>query len=181
MVDKEEIKRNSGFRIGRAKRTYMMGGKLLDEYSYFICLAYYDKNGFIGSVSRGGIAPYGVNVEGLAEDVLSMREAFYLPIVDVHKVPEPGYRAENDVMTKSFNLSDPEQNKEFWEKLSDELQKIDPQEQIAFNDKEEKERLRTEKNFNYFIKEFENKFKVGENFKLDDFYKNNLTTESDIL
>lgn len=59
-------------------------------------IAYYDKNGFVGAITKDPIEPFGENIEALRHSWVMMAEAFGKPILDYEKIPEPGYERKED-------------------------------------------------------------------------------------
>lgn len=66
------------------------------DYTYAIHEAFYDKNGYVGSITQDPVEPFGENIEDLRHSWVMMAEAFGQPILDYDDIPEPGYEREED-------------------------------------------------------------------------------------
>jgi hypothetical protein len=86
------------YRVVRKKytNTDALDKKEKTTYMYAIHEAYYDQNGYVGTITQDPIDPFGENIEELRHAWVMMAEAFGLPILDYDNIPEPGYEREED-------------------------------------------------------------------------------------
>ncbi|TVR73384.1 MAG: hypothetical protein EA427_02235 [Spirochaetaceae bacterium] len=86
------------YRVVRKKYVYhdSLSKKERTDYTYSIHEAYYDKNGFVGAITKDPIEPFGENIEELRHSWAMMAEAFGKPILDSEEIPEPGYERIED-------------------------------------------------------------------------------------
>lgn len=154
------------YRIIRKRIESIYNNKISVSYDYFIGEAYYDKNGKVGMISHEGSPLYGDTVGQLSRSFLKMKKAFYLPILDFHKIPEPGYQETPGSMSAAMK------NGKLMEKIEDdELDSYPSDEEIAEMDREmENERIAQDKLYGHLIREFVYEEPKGMS-KLEDFYK----------
>jgi len=93
------------YRVVRKKNVFHVSSanKERVDYTYGIHEAYYDKNGFVGSITTDPVQPFGENVEELRHSWVMMAEAFGKPILDYEKIPELGYKREEDPIGSELN------------------------------------------------------------------------------
>ncbi len=124
------------------------------DYTYAIHEAYYDKNGFAGSITREPVEPSGENIEELRHSWVMMAEAFGKPVLDYEKIPEPGYQREEDPVGSELDkrVKDFESGKTKgipWEQVKKDLEeKRGPFDEDAYSKQREDERLETEQYHN---------------------------------
>lgn len=66
------------------------------NYTYAIHEAFYDDDGYVGSITQDPVEPFGENIEELRHSWVMMAEAFGQPILNYDHIPEPGYKREKD-------------------------------------------------------------------------------------
>ncbi len=71
-------------------------GQECTKYTYAIHEAFYDRNGWVGSITLDSVEPFGENIEELRHSWVMMAEAFGQPILDFDCIPEPGYDRKED-------------------------------------------------------------------------------------
>ncbi|MFO7749896.1 MAG: addiction module protein [Desulfobacteraceae bacterium] len=130
------------------------GKKEKIDCTYAIHEAYYDKNGFAGSITRDTIEPFGETIEELRHSWMMMAEAFGKPILDYEVIPEPGYSREDDPLRSELE----KREKEFesgevkgipWEQVKKELEeKWGPFDGDAYREEVEDRRLDKEQDHN---------------------------------
>ncbi|MBL0732408.1 MAG: hypothetical protein JJW03_06120 [Desulfosarcina sp.] len=93
------------YRVVRKKNTYINSTNKEKKiaYTYAIHEAYYDKNGYVGSITQDPVEPFGENVEELRHSWAMMAEAFGQPILDYGNIPEPGYERKMDSMGSALD------------------------------------------------------------------------------
>lgn len=86
------------YRVVRKKQTWVDPTSKQESlhYSYAIHEAYYDRQGYVGAITREPVEPYGETIEELRHAWVMMAEAFGQPILDYDMIPEPGYNREED-------------------------------------------------------------------------------------
>jgi hypothetical protein len=156
---------HNNYRVSRKRSEYIFNGKIKNSYEYSIVEAFYDKNGFIGMVSSEPVPLFAENIEQLARTYSKIREAFYLPILDYHNIPQPGYKESEDSLMTALNSA------KFWKKLESDDIDLNIEEMEKAEKEEESERKTTEKLFHYLIKEFIHETNPCNKFKLAEFYK----------
>lgn len=151
------------YRIVRQRRESIFKDKINVFYDYFIAEAYYDENGKVGMISKESAELYGDTIGYLSRSFLKMKRAFYLPVLDYDKIPEPGYKESETSFSAAI------QNGKLMEKIeSDDDYPTD--EEIEEMDRElEKERVAEEKLYHHLIREFVYD-EPSTNVKLEDFY-----------
>jgi hypothetical protein len=82
------------YRVVRKRHASPDTGRV--SYTYAIHEAYYDNNGYVGTVTQDPVEPFGENIEELRHSWVMMAEAFGLPILDFESIPEPGYERQED-------------------------------------------------------------------------------------
>ncbi len=73
------------------------------DYAYAIHEAYYDKNGYVGAITKDPVEPFGENIEELRHSWVMMAEAFGQPILDYDNIPDPGYERKADPMGSALD------------------------------------------------------------------------------
>ncbi len=140
------------YRVVRKKTVYQdsSGKKERINYMYAIHEAYYDKNGFAGTITTDPVEPFGETIEELRHSWLMMAEAFGKPVLDYDMIPEPGYNRKEDPVASELDkrVKDFESGKTKgipWEQVKKELEeKFGPFDQDAYEKQIEDERLEKE-------------------------------------
>ena len=140
------------YRVVRRKTVYQdsSGKKERTNYTYAIHEAYYDKNGFAGSITEDPVEPFGETIEALRHSWVMMAEAFGKPVLDYDMIPEPGYERREDPVASELDkrVKDFESDKTKtipWEQVKKELEeKWGPFDQDAYEKQIEDERLEKE-------------------------------------
>ena len=68
------------YRVVRKKYTNTIDKKEKTTYRYAIHEAYYDQNGYVGTITQDPIEPFGENIEELRHAWVMMSEAFGLQL-----------------------------------------------------------------------------------------------------
>jgi len=86
------------YRTVRKKNIYVdpTDKKKRVDYTYAIHEAFYDNNGYVGTITQEPVEPFGENIEELRHSWVMMAEAFGKPILDYENIPEPGYERKAD-------------------------------------------------------------------------------------
>jgi len=86
------------YRVVRKKNIYIdpTDKKERVDYTYAIHEAFYDNNGYVGTITQDPVDPFGENIEELRHSWVMMAEAFGKPILDYDNIPEPGYERKAD-------------------------------------------------------------------------------------
>ena len=115
--------------------------------TYAIHEAYYDKNGYVGTITQDPVGLAGENIEELRHSWVMMAEAFGRPILDHDHIPEPGYKREEDPIAAVLDarLKEPEEGIPLEDVLKDLEKKFGPFDEEAFNKQVEEERLEKER------------------------------------
>ena len=140
------------YRVVRKKNIFhdSSSKKERTDYTYAIHEAYYDKNGFVGAITKDPIEPFGDNIEELRHSWVMMAEAFGKPILDYDKIPEPGYERKEDPIGSELDrrVKDFESGKTKgipWEQVKRDLEeKWGPFDEDAYRKQIEDERLEKE-------------------------------------
>lgn len=141
------------YRVVRKKTVYQdsSGKKERTNYTYAIHEAYYDKNGFAGSITEDPVEPFGETIEELRHSWVMMAEAFGKPVLDYDMIPEPGYERKEDPVVSELDtrVKDFESDKTKgipWEQVKKELEEeFGPFDQDAYEKQIEDERLEKER------------------------------------
>jgi hypothetical protein len=137
------------YRVIRKKSSYIdtTTGRERVDYRYAIHEAYYDKNGYVGTITQDPVGPIGENIEELRHSWVIMAEAFGQPILDNDHIPEPGYKREEDPIAAALDarLKEPEEGIPLEDVLKDLEKKLGPFDEEAFNKQVEEERLEKER------------------------------------
>jgi putative addiction module component (TIGR02574 family) len=144
------------YRVVRKRNVYhdSSSNKEKIDYTYAIHEAYYDKNGFVGAITKDPIEPFGENIEELRHSWVMMAEAFGKPILDYEKIPEPGYERKEDPIGSELDkrVKDFESGKTKgipWEQVRKDLEdKWGPFDEEAYRNQIEDERLEKEQYHN---------------------------------
>ena len=119
------------YRVVRKRNVYhdSSSNKERIDYTYAIHEAYYDKNGFVGAITKDPVEPFGENIEALRHSWVMMAEAFGKSILDYEKIPEPGYERKEDPIGSEFDkrVKDFESGKTKsipWEQVRKELKEM---------------------------------------------------------
>lgn len=75
------------------------------DYIYAIHEAFYDTNGYVGTITHDPVEPFGENIEELRHSWVMMAEAFGKPILDFDNIPEPGYNRDDDPIGSALDES----------------------------------------------------------------------------
>ena len=156
------------YRLARKRREHIYKEKIKVTYDYFIVEAYYDNNGKVGMITTDATSLFGENVEQLADGFVKMKEAFYAPILDYDKIPEPGYKESDDSFSKALSGEFLREIEEIDDDDDDDDSEINEQEMIVYDNEVEAERVATETLYSHLIREFIRE-KQGP-IKLADFY-----------
>lgn len=120
------------------------------DYTYAIHEAFYDKSGYVGSITQDPIEPFGENIEDLRHSWVMMAEAFGQPILDYDNIPEPGYEREEDPIGSVLDerltaLKTGTAKTTPWEEVKRGLeQRLGPFDEEAYRKRIEKERIAKE-------------------------------------
>ena len=81
------------YRVIRKKHVCMHATQTRERVDYTdgIHEAFYDENGYVGSITQNPVEPFGENMEDLRHSWVMMAEAFGQPVLDYDNIPEPGY------------------------------------------------------------------------------------------
>jgi hypothetical protein len=117
------------------------------DYTYAIHEAYYDKHGYVGTITQDPIEPIGENIEELRHSWVMMAEAFGQPILDHDHIHEPRYKREKDPIAAVLDASpkEPEEGIPLEDVLKDLEKKFGPFGEEEFNKQAEEERLEKER------------------------------------
>ena len=137
------------YRVVRKKSSYIETTSERErvDYTYAIHEAYYDKNGYVGTITQDSVGPIGDNIEELRHSWVMMAEAFGQPILDHDHIPEPGYKREKDPIAAVLDArpKEPEEGVPLEDVLKDLEKKLGPFDEEAFNTQVEEERLEKER------------------------------------
>ncbi len=137
------------YRIVRKKSSYIdiTSERERVDYNYGKHEAYYDKNGYVGTITQDPVGPIGENIEELRHSWVMMAEAFGQPILDHDHIPQPGYKREKDSTAAVLDarLKEPEEGIPLEDVLKDLKKKSGPFDEEAFNKQVEEERLEKER------------------------------------
>lgn len=143
------------YRVVRKKNTWIdpEDKKEKVNYTYAIHEAYYDKKGYVGSITQEPVEPFGENIEELRNSWVMMAEAFGQPILNYDNIPEPGYRRKEDPLgsilderLKEHEIGRVKKAGIPWEELKKELEeKWGPFDHETYRNQVEQERIEKER------------------------------------
>ena len=80
------------YRVIRKKHVYMNATQTKErvDYTYGIHEAFYNENGYVGSITEDPVEPFGENIEDLRHSWVMMAEAFGQPVLTMTTFPNRG-------------------------------------------------------------------------------------------